>query len=84
MMRIQSKTIQIENVVSFTKKEKRRYIRNMRTGVSHRVHPSAENRYNIMRRQQGHFPNVDVYREGDRLEIIQDFTVAMTTSEEVE
>ena len=79
------KTVQLENVVSFKKKLYERRIANLRTGhfcVTHGI-LSDKDSVSIMRDQQKHFPTHDVYQEGDDLEIIELFQIALTTSRDV-
>ena len=79
------KTVQIKNVVSFKKKISERRIANLRTGdfcITHGI-LSDKDSVSIMRDQQKHFPTHDIYQEGDELEIIELFMVAMTTSRDV-
>ena len=79
------KTVQIENVVYFKRSVYERRIANLRTRDFCKTHLSArdEDSVDIMRDQQKHFPTHDVYQEGDDLEIVELFMVAMTTSRDI-
>ena len=79
------KTVQIENVVYFKKLIAERRIVNLRTGrfCGTDRGDRDENSVSIMQDQQAYFPEADIYQDGDKLEIVEIFQIAVTTSRDV-
>lgn len=74
------KTVHVENVINQSSSMVERFIRNKRTGQDHRWYlcgpdPTVQ----AMRDTQSDFPEADVYKEGDPLELVTLREVVVTT-----